>query len=41
MFEVGALYEICGIQGHVAAKCQSIFPGVEHANAIQNYGQHP
>ena len=25
MFEVGALCEICGIQGHVAAECQSTF----------------
>jgi len=39
MFEVGALWEICGIQGYVAAKGQSTFPGIEHANAMQNYGQ--
>ena len=41
MFKVGALCEICGIQGHVAAECQSTFPGVEHANAMQTYGQYP
>jgi len=41
MFEVGAFYEICGIHGHVAAKCQSTFPDVEFANAMQNYGQRP
>jgi len=39
-FEVGALCEICGIQGNIAAECQSNFPSVEHANAMQNYGQH-
>jgi len=31
MFEVGALCEICGIQGHIAAKCQSTFSSVKHA----------
>jgi len=41
MFEVGAICEICGIQGHVAAECQSTFLGIEHANAMQNYGQCP
>jgi len=39
MFEVGALCEICGIQGHIATECQTTFPGVEHANAMQTYGQ--
>ena len=37
MFEVGALCEICGIQGHVAVECQSTFQCVEYANAMQNY----
>ena len=41
MFEVGVPCEICGIQGHIAAECQSTFPGVEHANAMQNYGLYP
>ena len=41
MFEVGAICEICGIQGHMAAECQTPFPGVEHANALHNYGQRP
>jgi len=31
MFEVGARYEICGIQGYIVAECQSTFQGVEHA----------
>ena len=34
MFEVGALCEICGIQGHIAVECQSIFRVIEHANAL-------
>ena len=34
MFEVGALCEICGNQGHIAVECQSTFPGVGHANAM-------
>ena len=34
MFEVGALCEICDIQGHVAAECDTNFQGVEHANAM-------
>jgi len=41
MFEVGALCEICGIQGHIATECQTTFPGAEHANAMQTYGQCP
>jgi len=41
MFEIGVPYEICGIQGHIVDKCQSVFPGVEHANAVQNYGPRP
>jgi len=32
MFEVGALCEICGLQGHVATECHSTYHGVEHAN---------
>ena len=41
MFEVGAFCEVCGVQGHISAECQSVFPGVEHANAMQTYGQRP
>ena len=40
MFEVGVLCEICGIQGHIAAECQSI-QGVEQVNAIQNFNLRP
>jgi len=41
MFEVEVPCEICGIQGHIPAECQSTFPGIEHANAMQNYGPRP
>ena len=41
MFEVGALCEICGIQGHVATECQSTFQGVEQANVMQNFNPRP
>jgi len=41
MYEVGALCEICGIQGYVAAECQSTFQGVEHDNAMQNVNLRP
>jgi len=41
MFEVGVPCEIYSIHGHIAAECQSIFPGIEHANAVQNYGPRP
>ena len=34
MFEIGALYEICGLQSHIAAECHSIYQGVEHPNAM-------
>jgi len=41
MFEVGALCEMCGLQGHVAAECHSMYQGVEHANAMQNFNPRP
>ena len=41
MFEVGALYEIYGIQDHIVAEFQSTFRRVEHAKVMQNYSQHP
>jgi len=28
MFEIGALCEMCGLQGHVVAECHSMFQGV-------------
>ena len=34
MFEIGALCEICGLQGHVAIACHSTYQGVKHANAM-------
>jgi len=41
MFEVGALCEMCGIQGHMAAECHTMYQGVEHANAMQNFNSRP
>jgi len=41
MFEIGALCETCGLQGHVAAECHSMYQGVEHANAMQNFNPCP
>jgi len=32
---VGVVYEICGIQGHIAIDCQTNFQGLEHANAFK------
>ena len=41
MFEIGALCEIFGLQGHVAAECHSTYQGVEHANTMQNFNPRP
>ena len=37
IFEIGALCEMCSLQGHVAVECHSIYQGVERANAMQNF----
>jgi len=37
MFEIVALCEICGVQGHAAFECHTPFQSVEHANAMQNF----
>jgi len=41
MYEVGALCEICGIQGHTTIECHTFFQGIEHANIIQNFNPRP
>jgi len=37
VFEIRAVCEMCGLQGHVAAECHSMYQRVEHANAMQNF----
>ena len=34
MYEVGAICEICDIQGHVTIEYHTTFYGAEHANSL-------
>ena len=41
VYEVGAVYEICGIQENMATNCQTSYQEVQQASAFQNFNQRP
>jgi len=41
MYEVSILYDVCGIQRHTDAGCQTHFQGVEQVNAMQKFNPRP